>query len=60
MPKVILDVKLYSFEETAELLGVTKQAITKYIKAGRIPGTTIGGKKYFSEDNIKNFLLTTE
>ncbi len=60
MPKVILDVKLYSFEETAELLGVTKQAITKYIKAGRISATTIGGKKYFSEDNIKSFLLTTE
>ena len=60
MPKVILEVKLYTLEETAELLGVTKQTITKYLKQGRIVSTTIGGKKYLSEENIKTFLQTAE
>ena len=60
MPKVILEVKLYTLEETAELLGVTKQTITKYLKEGRIVSTTIGGKKYLSEENIRTFLQTAE
>jgi excisionase family DNA binding protein len=60
MPKVILDVKLYSLTEAAELLGVTKQTITKYLKEGRIVSTTIGGKKYLSEENIRAFLQTAE
>lgn len=57
---MILDVKLYSLEETAELLGITKQTITKYIKQGRMVSTMIGGKKYLSEENLRNFLQTAE
>lgn len=57
---MILDVKLYSLEEAAELLGVTKGTITKYIKQGRIVSTLIGGKKYLSEENLKSFLQTAE
>jgi len=60
MPKVILEVKLYSLTEAAELLGVTKATITKYIKQGRIVSTLIGGKKYLSEENLKSFLQTAE
>ena len=60
MPKVILDVKLYSLQEGADLLGVTRGTITKYIRNGRITATLIGGKKYLSEENIKSFLLDTE
>lgn len=60
MPKVILGVKLYSLQETAELLGVTRGTITKYIQKGRITSTLLGGKKYFSEENIKNFLQESE
>lgn len=60
MPKVILDVKLYSLAEAADLLGVTKGTITKYISTGRMTATTIGGRKYLSEENIKSFLQTSE
>ena len=60
MPKVILDVKLYSLTEAADLLGVTRGTITKYISSGRLVAKTIGGKKYPSEENIKSFLQTTE
>lgn len=58
MPRIILNVKLYSIEETAELLGVTRGSVTKYIREGRIKATLIGGSKYVSEENIKSFLIT--
>ena len=60
MPRIILDVKLYSLTEAADLLGVTRGTITKYISSGRLVAKTIGGKKYLSEENIKSFLQTTE
>ena len=60
MPRIILDVKLYSLEEAAELLGVTRGTVTKYVQQGRIVSTLIGGKKYFSEENLKSFLQTSE
>lgn len=60
MPRQILDVTLYSLEEAAELLGVRRDTLTKYIKQGRIVSTLIGGKKYFSEENLRNFLQTAE
>ena len=60
MPKVILDIKLYSLQEAADLLGVTRGTITKYISTGRIAATLIGGKKYLSEENLKSFLQDTE
>lgn len=60
MPKVILDIKLYSLQEGADLLGVTRGTITKYISEGRITATLIGGKKYLSEENIKSFLQDRE
>ncbi len=60
MPKIILGIKLYSQAEAAELLGVTITTITKYSQCGRIAATFIGGKKYFSEDNIKAFLQHSE
>ena len=60
MPKVILDIKLYSLQEAADLLGVTRGTITKDISSGRIAATLIGGKKYLSEENLKSFLQDTE
>lgn len=60
MPKIILDIKLYSLHEAAVLLGVTRSAITKYISVGRLHATVLGGRKYVSEENLKSFLQTTE
>lgn len=60
MPKVTLGVKLYSTEEVADLLGVTKDSVRKYTSEKRIKATTIGGKKFYSEENIKKFLLKTD
>lgn len=57
MPKVILDVKLYSTKEVADLLGVTPTTTTKYIKEGKLEAKTIGGKRYISEESLRKFLL---
>lgn len=57
MPKVILDVKLYSTQEVAALLDVTTATITKYVKEGRMEAKTIGGKRYISEESLRKFLL---
>lgn len=56
MPKVILEVKLYSLQEVAELLGVKQGTVTKYINDGRLDPVLISGKKYVSEENLKGFL----
>jgi excisionase family DNA binding protein len=60
MPKVILDIKLYSLAEAADLLGVTKGTLSKYIMSGRMNAKVIGGKKYVSEENLKSFLQKIE
>lgn len=56
MPKVILDVKLYSVGEVAELLGVAYQTAQKYINDGKLTAQLIAGKRFVSEENLKKFL----
>lgn len=57
MPKVILDIKLYSVEEVADLLGVAYQTAQKYISEGKMEAQVIGGKRMISEANLKAFLM---
>ena len=56
MPKVILDITMYTVAEVAELLGVTHQTIRKYIKDGKMDCKKIGTKYYIYEEHIKKFL----
>ena len=56
MPKMILDVKLYSLKEAADLMGVCYATVNKYIKDGRLRSTLIGGQKMVTEENLKKFL----
>ena len=60
MPKVVLGVKLYSTEEVADMLGITKATLSKYSSSKKIESATIGRKKYYSEENIKAFLNNRE
>lgn len=53
----ILGVNLYTAEETAQLLGgVTTQTIRNYIKKGALSPTLVGKVKYFSEEQIRDYL----
>lgn len=52
----MVDIKLYTSEEVAELLKVTRPTIYRYIKEGKITPVKRGKNWYFTEENIKNYL----
>lgn len=54
--KNILGTQLYNQTEVAQLLGVTTATVRKYVKEGKIKSTLIGGRHYYSEDEIKRFI----
>lgn len=56
--KIVLDVKLYTLEEVAELLGLRVITISKYIQQGKIKAKKIGIRKYVTEESLKEYLLT--
>lgn len=58
--KVVLGIKLYSLKEVGELLGVQTASVHKYVHQGRLKAQMIGGTKYVSEENLKDFLLNRE
>lgn len=55
MPKQILGETLYSRTEIAEMLGVTPGAVTACFRRG-LKAQTIGGTKYVTETNLKEFI----
>lgn len=58
--KVVLGIKLYSIKEVGELLGIQAASVHKYVNQGRLKAQMIGGTKYVSEENLKDFLLNKE
>ena len=56
MPKLLLNQTLYTIEETAELLEVSKRTITTYLRDKRIQAQRIGRRWYFTEESIKDFI----
>ena len=56
--KEVLGIRLYTIAEVGQLLGVQRPTASKYIQQGRLKSTLIGGEKYVSEQNLKEFLLT--
>lgn len=58
--KEVLGIKLYTIAEVGVLLGVQRPTASKYIQEGKLKARTIGGQKYVSEENLKDFLLSTD
>lgn len=58
--KEVLGVKLYTFKEVGELLGVQTQTVSKYAQEGKIKSRVIGGRKYITEENLKEFLQSVD
>ena len=54
----ILHVKLYTLDDVADLLKITRVTVNKYVKTGRLKTTVIGRKKYVREEWLKEFLIT--
>lgn len=58
--KEILGVKLYTLAEVGIMLGVQRPTVSKYIHQGRLRTRTIGGYKYVSEEDLKEFIYNTD
>jgi len=52
----ILGVKVYTVEETAEMLGLSKATIFNYIAANKMPARRISGVYHITEENIKQYI----
>jgi excisionase family DNA binding protein len=58
--KEVLGIKLYSVAEVGQMLGVQRPTASKYIQQGKLKARTIGGHKYVSEENLKEFLHNSD
>lgn len=60
MPKDVLGVKLFSTKEVSEMLGITQTTTIKYINQGKIKARMIGGKRYVTEESLKEYVLGSD
>lgn len=58
--KEILGLKLYTLAEVGVMLGIQRPTASKYVQQGRLKARTIGGHKYVSEEDLKEFLYNTD
>ena len=54
--KEVLGVKLYTLKEVGQLLRAQQRTVSKYVQQGKLKARVIGGAKYVSEENLKEFL----
>ena len=48
--------RVYFVSEVAEILGVSRQTVLKYIKNGIVPGLRVGGRYLIMKDEFEAFL----
>ncbi len=48
--------RVYFVSEVAEILGVSRQTVLKYIKNGIVPGLRVGGRYLIMKDEFESFL----
>ena len=48
--------RVYFVSEVAEILGVSRQTVLKYIKSGVVPGLRVGGRYLIMKDEFEEFL----
>lgn len=56
MSKIVLGTELFTVRECAELLQVAYRTVQNYIREGRLKGQKIGGRWYFSREELERFL----
>lgn len=52
------DIKLYTMDEVADILKVTKRTLYTYVKAGKLQAVKIGKYWRVSEENLQAFIST--
>lgn len=48
--------RVYFVSEVAEILGVSRQTVLKYLKNGLMPGIRVGGRYLIMKDEFEAFL----
>lgn len=56
----IQDLKLYTIQEVAPILGITTRTLYTYIKAGKFPAKKIGGKWKITGDKLKEWVESAD
>lgn len=54
------DIKVYTLDEVADILKVTKRTLYSYIKAGTLPAVKMGKYWRVSQENLQAFVNGTE
>lgn len=54
--KIVLGEQLFTIDEVADMLGVTRATVSSYIKKGMLIARPLGVRKYITEDAIRAFL----
>ena len=52
-----LTLRVYTVEKLADLLGVSERTIRRYREDGYLSYTKVGDKYYFSDDDVREFLM---
>ena len=52
------DIKVYTLDEVAEILKVTKRTLYNYVKAGKLPAVKMGKYWRVSEESLQSFIST--
>ena len=53
----VVGVKLYSVEDISQMMGVGKYSVYSYFSKKGLKSRKINGKRYVSEQNLKEFLM---
>jgi excisionase family DNA binding protein len=52
------DIKVFTLDEVADILKVTKRTLYNYVKAGKLPAVKIGKYWRVSEESLQAFIST--
>ena len=50
------NIKVYSLIQVAEIMGLTRQTIYNYVKAGKLKARKIGKEYRIKEEDLKEFI----
>lgn len=52
------DIKVFTLDEVADILKVTKRTLYNYVKAGKLPAVKMGKYWRVSEESLQAFIST--
>lgn len=58
--KQIGDLKLYTVDELAQLMGIRARTVREYLKAGKLHGRKMAGRWYIPESAIADYFKRLE